>query len=188
MTDTVKKRLSLKEAGELLGISYRHTLRLKKILISQGIEGLIRKRPDNPPNVKITQQLKAKIINLRKILYQNFNILHFKEKLLEFHDISLSYETLRKTLIDAGLHEPRKKRRVYRRRKMMPKELVLMDSSQLRWIHSIEEPWWLVATIDDAEGKVYAEFHEKDTTEANILSLKEHILRWGLLGKNRKTL
>lgn len=120
LKDVVEQRLKLKDASELLGISYRQAIRLKKKFIQQGIEGLIRKSPHSPPNLKITQQLKDKIIELRISLYLDFNILHFKDKLSELHDISLSHESLRKLLIDAGLHEPRKKKRIYRRRRRMP--------------------------------------------------------------------
>ena len=73
----------------------------------------------------------------------------------------ISYESLRKILIKEGLHEPRRR---------MPKAglLIQMDSSQHRWLKHIKEPWWLVAMCDNADGYVYAEFHPKETTSANM--------------------
>ncbi|GAB6184255.1 hypothetical protein JCM13991_19960 [Thermodesulfovibrio hydrogeniphilus] len=115
-------------------------------------------------------------------MYWDFNILHFKDKLKDVHDINLSYESIRKILIQEGLHEPKKKRKVYRRRRRMPKAgmLVQMDSSQHRWIEGIGQQWWLVAMIDDADGFVYAEFHPSETVWANMSVIRAYIEQRGV--------
>ncbi len=174
--------LKLKEAAEVLGLSYRQTIRLKKRFLLEGIEGLIRKKPLKPPNLKITEDLKNQIVELRNRLYYDFNILHFKEKLSEVHHIDISYESLRKILIEKGLHIPKRKRKAYRRRRRMPEAglLVQMDSSQHRWIENIEKLWWLIGMIDDADGYVYAEFHPAETTKANMKVIKDYILQRGV--------
>ena len=174
--------ITLKDASKLLGLSYRQTIRLKQRFLKDGFKGILKKPPPKPPNLKFSPSQIQKIVNLRKHLYYDFNILHFKEKLKEIHGISISYETLRQILIKAELHEPRKKKKVYRRRRRMPQAglLVQMDSSQHRWIEEIKEPWWLVAMCDDASGYVYAEFHPKDTTMANMQVIKRFIEKKGL--------
>ena len=53
----------------------------------------------------------------------------------------------------------------------MPKArmLVQMDTSIHRWIPSIDEPWCLIAAIDDATNEVpYALFTRRDTVLANM--------------------
>ncbi len=181
LRDVVERRLTLKEAAELMGLSYRQALRLKKRFLVSGIEGLIRKIPSRPPNLKITEEIKEQILQLRRQIYKDLNILHFKDKLLDNHGIQLSYETLRKILIEAGQHEPKKRRRVYRRRRRMPKAgmLVQMDSSEHRWIEDVEEPWWFVGMIDDADSYVYGRFYPKETVWANMEVIKEYIRRRG---------
>jgi len=63
-------------------------------------------------------------------------VLHFRDKLIKDHNITLSYETLRKLLIEEGLHEPRRKRKVYRRLKRMPKvEMLVQMDFLLQLIH-----------------------------------------------------
>ncbi|MFN4245102.1 MAG: hypothetical protein ACK4F9_03005 [Brevinematia bacterium] len=64
----------------------------------------------------------------------------------------------------------------------MPKAgmLVQMDSSQHRWIEAVEEPWWLVAMIDDADGYVYAEFHPSETVWANMKVIRAYIEKRGI--------
>lgn len=173
--------MSLTRAAEVLGLSYRQVLRLKKRFLSSGIEGIIRKKPPYPPNAKVTDAMRQRIIDLRKNPYYDFNILHFRDKLNQFHGISLSYETVRSILIKEGLHTARTKRKIYRRRRRMPEAglLVQMDSSQHRWIKDVERPWWLIAMIDDADGYVYAELHPAETTEANMKVIKEYILKRG---------
>lgn len=181
MKEVIEGKMRLSEACEVLGLSYRQILRLKRRFLSLGFEGLLRQKPESPPNLKITDEVREKIIEIRKNLYWDFNILHFKEKLQE-HGVSLSYESIRKVLIEEGLHEPGRKKKVYRRRSRMPKEgmLVQMDSSQHRWIEEIEEPWWLIAMVDDASGYVYAEFHPSETVWANMAVLRAYIEQKGI--------
>ncbi|MEN2994224.1 MAG: helix-turn-helix domain-containing protein, partial [Thermodesulfovibrio sp.] len=83
--------LNLRQAQKLLGLSYRQTLRIKKRFISEGFEGLLRRKTKRPTAFKITQEVKERILNLRESLYWNFNILHFRDKLKENHGIFLSY-------------------------------------------------------------------------------------------------
>lgn len=182
LKDVVEGSMRLSEGSMVLGLSYRQMLRLKKRFSAHGIEGIARQKPKEPPNKKVTQKIEDEIVRLRREIYEDFNILHFKDKLAELHRIFLSYESIRKILIRRGLHNPKGKRKVYRRRRRMPKAglLVQMDSSQHRWIESIEEKWWLIAMIDDADGYVYAEFHPKETTEANMQVIRRYIEKRGV--------
>src|SRR3990167_2280778 len=175
ITEVIEKRLTLKDASELLFLSYRHAIRLKKKGKDGGLEGILRKIPASAPNRQTTKQVVDKILKHREELYYDFNIMHFKDKLEEVHNIHLSYEWLRQMLIKAGKHEPKKKKIIHRQRRRMPKAgmLVQMDSSQHRWLEHIPEKWWLVAMIDDATNEVaYAGFFPKDTVFANM-----HIIR-----------
>ena len=182
LKEVISGRMSLREAQSLLGISYRQAIRIKKRFLKDGLEGLLRKHPDVPPNLKLTPEVREEIIRLRKTLYWDFNILHFKEVLRERHQISLSYESIRKVLMKNGIHLPDKRKKVYRRRRRMPKAgmLVQMDSSQHRWLSSVEDPWWLVAMVDDADGICYAEFHPKDTLFANMSVIRGYLEKRGL--------
>ncbi|MGC8785057.1 MAG: ISNCY family transposase [Armatimonadota bacterium] len=182
LQEVTKQHLTLAQAALLMGVSYRHALRLKQRFLQQGLEGLCRRLPPQPPRQKITPQMKQTIIQLRQSLYHHFNLLHFHEKLAQQHHIHLSYESLRQLLIQAGLHQPRQKQKVYRRRRRMPCAgmLVQMDSSQHRWLPAVPQAWWLVAMIDDADSYVYAEFHPKESTLANMSCLYHYIQRRGV--------
>ncbi len=173
LKDCVEKRIKATQASHILGLSYIHTLRLKKRVIQSGLEGLL--RISRPSPRKIPQKIVRKICYLYREHYWDFNILHFKDKLAEIHNLFLSYESLRNILIKEGVHHPKKKKKVYRRRRRMPKAgmLVQMDSSEHRWLGDIPERWHLIAMIDDASNEVpYARFFPKDTVFGNM-----HVIR-----------
>lgn len=175
LRDVIEKKLKGSEASELLGLSYVHVSRLKARLKKEGVQGLIRRKPPLPPNKKIAVDVIEEIIRLRKGIYYDFNIMHFRDKLMENHNICLSYESLRQILIENRQHQPKKRRIIHRQRRRMPKAgmLLQMDSSQHRWLEHIAAKYWLIATIDDATNEVpYARFFPQDTVFANM-----HILR-----------
>jgi transposase InsO family protein len=183
LTEVVEGTMSLTEAAGIIGLCYRQALRLKQRLISHGVEGIIRKTPAIPPNRKVTKELKERILQLRTRLYYDFNMAHFWQKLTEIHGIALSYESIRQLLIRAEDHVPKKRRKVYRQRRRMPKAgmLVQMDSSEHRWLEHIPEDWSLVAMIDDATSEVpVAQFFPSDTTFANMEVIRRFIEYKGL--------
>lgn len=183
LKDVINKKLTGSQAAQLLGLTYVHVSRLKKKLLTGGFEALLRKSPPSPPNKKITESKRSKIIKLRKEIYPNFNINHFKDKLHQLHRIHFCYASIRKILIAAGLHSPKKKKIVHRQRRRMPKAgmLVQMDSSQHRWLEHIPEKWWLTAMIDDATNEVpYAKFFSEDTLFGNMYVIRRFIELKGL--------
>ncbi len=130
ITDALEKKLKGTQARELLGISYIHFLRLKKKVKSYGIQGLFRK--SRPAHNKKIDRFSDTVAELYQKYYYDFNVMHFKEKLLVNHNINLSYESVRKILIVQDIHKPKKKKKVHRQRRRMPKSgmLVQMDSSE----------------------------------------------------------
>ena len=175
LKDVIDKKLKGTEAASILGIHPVHLSRLKTRLIRGGFEAMLRHPPPHPPNARITDTDRDKILKLRKKYYYDFNVRHFMDKLHDEHKIEYCYESIRKLLIKAKEHSPKPRRKVYRQRRRMPKAglLVQMDSSQHRWLKHIKESWWLIATVDDATNEVaYARFFPKDTLFANM-----HVLR-----------
>jgi hypothetical protein len=183
LKDVVDKKLKGIEAASLLNLSPVHISRLKTKLLAGGFEEILRKPPPSAPHKKISDSETQKIIKLRKELYYDFNVRHFMDKLCEEHKISYCYETIRQILIKAHEHYPRRKKKIYRQRRRMPKAgmLVQMDSSLHYWLPLIEDKWWLIATIDDATNEIpYACFFPKDTLFANMHVIRRFIEIKGL--------
>jgi hypothetical protein len=175
LKDLLEKKLKGVEAAQALNLTPVHISRLKKKLLKGGFEMLLRKKPEDAPNQKISPSRVQRILKLRKELYYDFNIMHFMDKLKEVHKISYSYESIRQLLIKHRVHAPKKRRKIHRQRRRMPKAglLVQMDSSQHNWLPHIKEKWWLIAAIDDATNEVaYARFFPGDNLFANM-----HVLR-----------
>jgi transposase len=177
------KKLKLYKAAKVLNISYRHAVRLHHQFKKSGLEGLVKKYNNKNKNRKITEITEKKICNLFTTTYHGFNIKHFTEKLNEYHKIGLSDESVRLLLIKHQLHVPTKRRKIYRRRRRMPKAglLVQMDSSVHHWLPNVKNKWYLIAPIDDATNEVAtAEFVPLDTTYANMRVIRALIEKKGL--------
>lgn len=183
LKDVLDKKLKGTEAAALLSLTPVHISRLKSRLTSGGFESILRKPPPAPPNSKISKSDISKIIKLRKELYYDFNVRHFMDKLHEEHKLPYCYESIRRLLIKNNLHSPKKKKKVHRMRRRMPKAgmLVQMDSSQHFWLPLVENKWWLIAMIDDATNEVPAAgFFPKDTLFANMQVIRRFIEIKGL--------
>ncbi len=178
LKDVIEKKLKGSQAAQILNLTPVHVSRLKKRLLKGGFHGLLRKLPASAPNKKICDKDVGKILKLRKELYYDFNIMHFMDKLHEVHKISYCYESIRQILIKHNGHLPKKKKKVYRQRRRMPKAgmLVQMDSSLHYWLPLVENKWWLIAMIDDANNEVaYARFSPGDTLFANMSVIRSFI-------------
>jgi hypothetical protein len=181
LKDVLEKKIKGEQAARLLGYTKVHISRLKKRLQKGGFEGLL--RPKKPSSKKTPVSQREKIVRLYEKTYYDFNIMHFKDKLQEIHSIKLSYETIRKILIEYNIHKSKKKKKVYRRRRRMPKAglLIQMDSSQHNWIPFIEQKWWLTAAIDDATSEVtYAKLYLTDGVFNNMEVIRKTIENKGL--------
>jgi len=169
------------EAAQMLGYTQVHISRLKKKVKDKGLAAFIRTNRESSKSVP--EQEMNKITSLYRNTYWDFNVMHFRDKLIEEHNIKYSYETVRKILVSYGLHKPKKKKKVYRRRRRMPCAgmLIQMDSSQHNWIPEILEKWWLTANIDDATNEVYfAEFYASDGVFNNMEAVRKTIEKKGV--------
>ena len=178
LKDVIEKKLKGVEAAHVLNITPVHVSRLKRRLIGGGFEALLRKPPKQPPHQKISDLTAKEILKLRKTIYYDLNIMHFTDKLKEVHKIRYSYESVRQLLMKHNNHLPKKRRKIHRQRRRMPRAgmLVQMDSSQHNWLAHIKDKWWLIAPIDDATNEVpYARFFPGDNLFANMRVLKRLI-------------
>lgn len=165
LNDVIEKKLRGAEAAQILNLSTVHISRLKQRLLKNSLEGLSRK-PSSPPSNKISEAMIEDILSLHKEFYDDFNVMHFMDKLHEVHKMPYCYESIRQILIKNNLYNPKKKRKVCRKRRRMPNAgmLVQMDSSQHQWLAHIPDKWWLVNMIDDATNEIpYAQFFPFDT-------------------------
>lgn len=180
--DTLDRKISNSQAANLLILSTRQIIRLKNKVKTHNLRAIVHGNRGRTPKIAIDKETKEAILSLYQYTYNGFNVSHFGEFLAEAHGIDLSRETLRKLLLASGLRSKTKSPPRHRsRRTRMPKSglLVQMDSSEHQWLS--ETSTWLIATIDDATGEVpYALIVETDSTENNMMVIKEMIQTKGI--------
>ena len=153
-------KITLREAGEKIGVSYRQAKRIGRAIRDRGIKALVHGNRGRPSNHRIKEALREKVLGLSREIYWDFNDTHFTEKLRECEGIDLDRETVRKLRREAGMAPKRRRRgpkhRKRRERKAQEGWMVLWDGSPHPWLGSDRPPCCLMAAIDDATGKLLA--------------------------------
>jgi len=153
-----EKRLSQKEAANLLGMSVRQIKRLWRKYQKDGVKGLVSKRRGQPSNHRLDEKTTRQVLGLLKERYSDFGPTLAHEKLSEVHDMRISRESVRKLMVEEGLWKPRrgKKPPVHqmRERRACLGELVQIDGSEHAWFEERGPKCTLLVFIDDATGKL----------------------------------
>ncbi len=179
------ERMSLKEAGEKMGVCYRQAKRIKRAIQDKGVKGLVHGNRGRPSNRRIEQTLRERVLVLCRGVYRDFNDTHLTEKLKECEGVELSRETVRKIRRAAGI-EAKRPRRVARHRKRRDRRaqegaMVLWDGSPHRWLGPQREPCCLMTAMDDATGKLLvARFFPFEGSHGYLWLLREMVRRYGI--------
>lgn len=153
-----QKRLSQKEAAEILGISARQVRRLQGSYREHKEKGLISKRRGQPSNNRLKAALRQQAIDLLHSRYHDFGPTLAQEKLTELHGLQISVESVRQIMITEELWKPRRVKRVtthpMRLRRACLGELVQIDGSPHAWFEDRAPACTLLVYIDDATGRL----------------------------------
>jgi len=181
----VEGRITLKQAGQRMEVSYRHAKRLKKRFLEQGAKSLVHgNRGRTPPNA-LKPETRQKVIELAQERYRAFNDTHFTEALQVNEGLKLGRETVRRLLRQAGIKPKRKRRpkKHHRRRERKPQEgmMLLWDGSPHRWFGPTPKPCCLMAATDDATSKlVAAKFVDAESSHAYLCLLNDIVSQHGI--------
>jgi len=178
-------KITLKEAGEKIGVSYRQAKRIGKAVKLRGAKGLIHGNTGRTSKNKISDSLRQEVLRLSRERYWDLNDMHFGEKLREEENIELSRETIRKIRREAAVPPKRKRRgkKHRKRRERMAQEgwMLLWDGSPHLWFGSEQPPCCLMAAMDDATGKIVAaQFFPFEGTAGYLWLLKHIIKQYGI--------
>jgi len=178
-------KITLREAGEKIGVSYRQAKRIGRAIRERGIKGLVHGNRGRPSNNRLKESLREKVLKLSREVYWDFNDIHFTEKLRECEGIDLNRETVRTLRREAGI-EPKRRRRApghrkRRERKAQEGAMVLWDGSPHQWLGPDQPPCCLMAAIDDATGKLLvARFFPFEGSSGYLWLLRELVKRYGI--------
>ncbi len=178
-------KITLKEAGKKIGVSYRQAKRIRRALRVKGVKGMIHGNTGRAPWNLTADSLRQRVLQLSKQLYEDFNDVHLTEKLSEEHQIELSRETVRKLRRKAGIGPKRRRRaprhRKRRERKAQEGAMVLWDGSPHPWLGPNHPPCCLMAAMDDSTGKLLvARFFPFESSSGYLWLLRELVKRYGI--------
>ena len=178
-----KGQLTQQEAGEQLGVTERWVRKLVARMRQEGDGGILHRLRGRASNRKIPEKTRQKAVKLVQGKYRGFGPTLASEYLAEREGITVSKETLRQWLLEAGVWK-RKQRRVeevheWRPRRSCRGELVQWDTSEHDWLEGRGEKLYLIAMIDDASSRLLARFVQHDSTAENLRVLRTYLQRWG---------
>lgn len=138
LTRVLKHELTMTEAGETLGLSERQLWRLRVAFERDGPAGLVHGNRGRPSGRRLDGSLRARVVELRRTIYDDVNDTHLAELLAEREGIEISRPSLQRILRAAGLASPRRRRppRHRSRRERMAAEglLLQLDGSRHDWL------------------------------------------------------
>jgi hypothetical protein len=179
----LEKRITQVEASSMLQLSDRQIRRMVATVRAEGDKGIIHKLRGGISNRRIKDRVKQKVLRLYQKKYEGFGATLFSEKLLEIERITISDETLRKWLLEAGMRQGRRRRRFHRQwreRKECFGEMIQMDGSHHDWLEGRGPKLVLMGYIDDATNEVYGRFYDYEGTLPAMDSFKRYVQSYGL--------
>ena len=166
------------EAAQIVGLSTRQLRRIRRRVSDEGKKAVVHGNRGRAPSNKLSDELRAKIVKLRRTKYAGFNDHHFTEKLASEEQVVTSRRTIQRLLRKEGIAAPQKRRaRKHRRRRERKAQeglMLLWDGSRHDWLEG-RGPWLcLVGAIDDATGQVMpgAQFGLQETSVAYLSTLR----------------
>lgn len=174
-----QRRITLVQASEQSGLSYRQILRIYERYKAEGDAGLIHGNRGRVSSRKNPHQ--ERIINRYIERYEGFGPTLASEY-LEKEGFNVDHETLRKWLIKHCLWKKQRKRSPYRRkreRKAQFGELVQIDGSIHDWLGTGNHSC-LLNMVDDATSRSLSLLSSGETTRVVMECLKQWIEKYGI--------
>jgi len=177
------KKITQGQAAEELGISERQVRRLLTRMGQVGDKAVVHGLRGRS-NRKIDEEKKQQAIEiLMQEVYRGFGPTLASEYLVKRHELTVSKETVRKWMREAGLWRAHKQRvaeiHMWRQRRERYGEMVQWDTSEHDWLEGRGEKIYLIKMIDDATSRLFARFVRSDSTAENMAVLEAYLLRFG---------
>lgn len=185
ISSCIQGDMACARAAALLSLSIRQVKRLKKRLREDGEAALAHASRGRPSPRRLPDRVRRSILRLARTTYAGFNDHHLCEKLCEVEGFSLSRETLRRLLRQAGLGSPRQRRapahRQRRLRSAREGELVQLDGSPHDWLEGRGPQLTALGLQDDATGKILAaQFFPTESAFGYLSLLRQLLRRYGV--------
>jgi hypothetical protein len=181
--------VTLRQASELLAISYRHAKRLWKRFRRRGAVGLRHGSVGRRSNRRKQAALRRRVLALvqREFAgdagHERFGPTLAAEHLFEEYGLTVHHETLRRWMLAAGLWSRVRdapKHRQRRERKAHFGELVQLDGSFEAWLEDRGPTACLMHMVDDATSRSAGRFEPQETIWGAVRTLRGWIAAYGI--------
>jgi len=170
MVGVKREELTQVQAAKLLDLSYRQTKRVWRRYQAQGDAGLVHRLRGKPSGRRKPAALRAQVLARYALeRYADFGPTLMAEHLAQ-EGLVVDHETLRRWRLAEGqwtVRRRRQKHRQWRERKPCLGAMVQLDGSHHDWFEGRREPCVLMVMVDDATGRLWAQFFEEETTRAS---------------------
>ena len=182
----VKGKLTTRQAANLLNLSERQTIRLKKKYLTTGSTGLVHGLTGKKSNNTGDDEVYTRAMVIIKEEYPDFGPTLATEHLLIDHNLRVNRESLRQKMIEEGIWKDRKRQKQKYRSKRIPKssygEMVQYDGSYEHWLEDrgATGEICMLMGVDDAKSHIQLiVFSSDEGTRATFSFWKEYLLKYG---------
>jgi transposase len=175
--------LGVRDAAELMRVSYRQAKRLWKRYRSGGTASLKHGNAGRGSNRGRADKERRKILCKVQEKYAGFGPTLAAEHLASEDQLQVHPETLRRWMLAEGLWKRARKRKQHRKRRERRAhfgELVQMDGSFHHWYENRAGKACLMNMVDDATSTVEACFSDEETIWAAARVLRQWIEKYGV--------
>src|SRR5215470_16507561 len=175
--------LRLREAGELLELSYRQVKRVWARYRGGGAKALQHANCGRRSNRAYATQFRQAVLARVRECYTDFGPTLAAEHLASDDRLKIPAESLRRWMREAGLWRRRRKRKPYRQRRERKAhfgELVQLDGSFHGWLEERGPEGCLMNLVDDATGTTLCQLGKQETTWAAANLLRQWIEQYGV--------
>lgn len=177
-----RKEITQVEAAKIIGISDRQVRTRFKRYIKEGLDGIVHKNRGKESKRKWKDSERKLTIDLLKSDWQGFGPTFTRDKLAQLHGIKISREAVRQMMIKEKLWvvgRQRSKHRKRRERKECFGMLIQVDGSPHDWFEGRGPKCTLLLFIDDATGRIWAEFVKSESVNAVMKSTINYLKTFG---------
>ncbi len=176
-------QLMVKDAAELMRVSYRQAKRLWKRYQAEGAAGLKHRNAGRASNRRRPVKERKKILKKVQEKYASFGPTLAAEHLWSEDQLEVHPETLRRWMLAEGLWQPARRRKQHRKRRERRAhfgELVQMDGSFHAWYGTRAGKACLMNMVDDATSTVEVRMGDEETIWAAARVLRQWIEKYGV--------
>lgn len=180
--------LKVRDAAQILELSYRQTKRLWQRYRQEGAQGLKHRNAGGISNHAKPEKFRRNVLRMIREKYSGTEQRRFgptlaAEHLAEEDGLQVNGETLRRWMLAEGLWSRSRRRKAHRKRRERKQhfgELVQLDGSFHEWFEERGPRGCLMNMVDDATGKTLCRMGEQETIWAAVGVLRGWIGQYGV--------